>query len=314
MLLWTPAEYSPAAWFAAGEGAAVGQWDDKSGNNRHFTQATPSYQPAITAADLNGYDVLTFDGASDHFVLPSGFLYNATDLSFFIVFKTPQQTNDGVFGPITSYSQGFALINYGTSTWVRLNNVDKITSGVWNLNSTYCSTAVVANADSVSAWKNGALVGAPAAGSATLNFNGQYCLGRYFALENCSAQSVAEIVICTSTLSADDVARTVGYLHWKFGMESLLPTDHPYKSAAPTINKVSGVVTVNGSPAARTVAVFLRSDFTLIGTTTSDETTGAFELNSLLLPDTANALLVTAIDSSGTYNAVSVDYITSVAQ
>ena len=78
-------------------------------------------------------------------------------------------------------------------------------------------------------------------------------------------------------------------------------------------NKVSGIVTVSGSPAARTVAVFLRSDFTLLGTTTSNATTGAFEILNGLIPADANALLVTAIDSTGTYNAVSVDYITSVS-
>jgi len=84
-------------------------------------------------------------------------------------------------------------------------------------------------------------------------------------------------------------------------------------SLIPPPYKVSGTVTVNGSPAARTVAVFLRDGFTLLGTTTSNATTGAFELNNWHLSSSTDALLVTAIDSTGDYNAVSVDYITAVA-
>ena len=47
-------------------GSTVSQWDDKSGNDYHVTQSTASYQPTYSTAQLNGKNVVTFDGIDDH--------------------------------------------------------------------------------------------------------------------------------------------------------------------------------------------------------------------------------------------------------
>lgn len=44
---------------------SVSQWDDKSGNGRHLTQATSSKQPTTGSATINGLNVLSFDGTDD---------------------------------------------------------------------------------------------------------------------------------------------------------------------------------------------------------------------------------------------------------
>jgi hypothetical protein len=45
----------------------------------------------------------------------------------------------------------------------------------------------------------------------------------------------AEIVFLKGTISDDDRQKMEGYLVWKWGMQSQLPTNHKYKDAAPTV-------------------------------------------------------------------------------
>lgn len=54
---WTPAQITTALWFDASDSStittvsgAVSQWNDKSGNNRHATQAAASERPLLTTA------------------------------------------------------------------------------------------------------------------------------------------------------------------------------------------------------------------------------------------------------------------------
>jgi hypothetical protein len=44
---------------------------------------------------------------------------------------------------------------------------------------------------------------------------------------------IAEVLIYNSVLSASDRKKTEGYLAWKWGLQSKLPVDHTYKTAAP---------------------------------------------------------------------------------
>jgi hypothetical protein len=45
----------------------------------------------------------------------------------------------------------------------------------------------------------------------------------------------AEIVFLTGEINNIDRQQMEGYLAWKWGTQSQLPADHPYKSAAPTV-------------------------------------------------------------------------------
>ena len=67
---WTPAELgaSLALWLDAADsntitlnGSTVSQWSDKSGGNRHVTQATAVNQPTFAASGLNGAPSLVFE-------------------------------------------------------------------------------------------------------------------------------------------------------------------------------------------------------------------------------------------------------------
>lgn len=70
----TPASISGLqAWFESYDastitiGTGVSQWNDKSGNGRHLTQATGLSQPTYTASGLpNGGYSIVFDGVADY--------------------------------------------------------------------------------------------------------------------------------------------------------------------------------------------------------------------------------------------------------
>jgi len=44
---------------------------------------------------------------------------------------------------------------------------------------------------------------------------------------------MAEVVICDAVLSSTNREKLEGYLAHKWGLESNLPSTHPYKSSAP---------------------------------------------------------------------------------
>jgi len=339
MALWTPASISPAAnpytWLDFSDAAArtidigITQIADKFGNGNHATQSADASQPAVSSAAINGLDAALFDGSNDRLDFTSAVLQPKSTL--FIVFKPTIEVVLGfLFGQYVADGTGRTgiacnQVSSGTTTSGQLNPFNTTSSsgagsgGVINHFPISNSPTIVTlsldipGTENFKTYKHDVLQD-----SATIT-------AVYTAISSalgaaCAESSlyfydglIAELIVLHSVASAELRNTITGYLAWKWGTVADLAADHPYKSAAPTTNKVSGVVTVNGSPAARTVAVFRRSDFTLLGTTTSNATTGAFEISNGLIPADANALLVTAIDATGTYNAVSVDYITSVS-
>ncbi|WP_284153042.1 hypothetical protein [Desulfofustis limnaeus] len=77
-------------------------------------------------------------------------------------------------------------------------------------------------------------------------------------------------------------------------------------------HKLAGTVTVDGQPARRNIMVIDRRTLTYVAGTTSDPTTGAWEIYGVSeYPE--RSLLVLALDTTGHYNAEVADYITQVA-
>jgi hypothetical protein len=65
---------------------AVARWEDRSGNNRHFTQATSGKRPIRKTNQQNGLDALLFDGSND--CLDGGdYINGQSGLTIFCVLK-----------------------------------------------------------------------------------------------------------------------------------------------------------------------------------------------------------------------------------
>jgi hypothetical protein len=69
------------------DGSAVARWNDKSGNNRHATQATVNARPLLKTNIKNGRNVLRFDATNDKLTIANStatfnFLHNSTSTIF----------------------------------------------------------------------------------------------------------------------------------------------------------------------------------------------------------------------------------------
>jgi hypothetical protein len=89
-----PSNFSPVLWLDANDSStviqssgAVSTWQDKSGNNYHFTQdSDTSRRPIYSATSLNGMPAITFDGSNDYLSISSRLGFSANpDISVFAV-------------------------------------------------------------------------------------------------------------------------------------------------------------------------------------------------------------------------------------
>ena len=110
--VWTPASLtSLALWLDAtsglydstsggalvtANGSAIGRWEDRSTNARHFTQGTVNSRPILATASLNGKATVAFDGTDDFLDGLYSRSYPAQTL--FVVFSiTTSKTQTGIF-------------------------------------------------------------------------------------------------------------------------------------------------------------------------------------------------------------------------
>lgn len=85
----TPLHFKPILWLDASDlstitsaSGAVSQWNDKSGNAYHFSQATSTARPITGTRTVNGLNALDFDGTDDRLFRNSISLVNQTTGTF----------------------------------------------------------------------------------------------------------------------------------------------------------------------------------------------------------------------------------------
>ncbi|MCB0395216.1 MAG: T9SS type A sorting domain-containing protein [Flavobacteriales bacterium] len=76
--------YSDAGTTLAGNGEAITEWHDLSGNSNDFTQSSASAKPALATGVVNGHAVVRFDGSSDFLTGSSILSGNGGRTIFFI--------------------------------------------------------------------------------------------------------------------------------------------------------------------------------------------------------------------------------------
>jgi len=89
----SPLDLSPALWLDGDDVATftkdgsnlVSQWNDKSGNARHVSQATGTKQPTWTAAAINGRAAPDFDGGDTLTNLTAGGVFSGTSGEIWVV-------------------------------------------------------------------------------------------------------------------------------------------------------------------------------------------------------------------------------------
>jgi hypothetical protein len=248
-VLWTPADISTALWLDAADastitesGGAVSQWNDKSGNGRNVAQGTAGARPALTAANLNAKDVLTFDGG-DFLATSVNFpLTGNAAFSIFYVAKKTTTANGMTLGWGNTGSAGNAAGYYDDGTISALSfagaqnyNTTLSQNNIWHIAAFTKLPGAIGTTSQ--AFRNGADVAAPPHSSATPNIaSASFVVGQWANFSTSRfIGSMAEVIVTSSSASTFDRQRIEGYLAHKWGLTANLPNDHPYKTAPPTV-------------------------------------------------------------------------------
>jgi hypothetical protein len=256
---WTPAAITTAWWLDADDsatitqsGGLVSQWNDKSGNAIHVSQATSGSRPTISAAALNGNDVLTFDGGDRLFTdTDSNLLRNVgsalsavvrkisgtgtTQVMFDVSTATDTNTRYQMYtlntaksglGGRTTDAGGTTFINSTnnastTSYQIQVGAIDYTNSnGDQYIDGTQDGTTTTFNTD----------------GSTSNTVASRCCVGATLTdTLRLSTGGIAEIVIVHGDISTGTRQKLEGYLAHKWGLTGSLPGGHPYKTNAPTV-------------------------------------------------------------------------------
>jgi hypothetical protein len=240
---WLPSEFpSLAAWYDAADagtialnGSTVSQWNDKSGNARHVSQATAANQPAYAPG------AITFDGTNDH-LTASGINFSATDkLTVFMalrnvaadttrsafMFGAPFGSVSGLGAdfPVDSQrrirvdARGSVLAFPGSAISVATQNV----TSVFGFGADIAGDSIFAFVDGAQVLNNTSDLGTGNFGTSSL-FIGSYNAGAAFF-----SGTIYETVVVPALLSVADRQKIEGYLAWKWGTTSRLPGNHPYR-------------------------------------------------------------------------------------
>lgn len=237
---WTPASLpSLAGWWDASDtatitasGGATSQWNDKSGNARHFTQGTGSAQPTTGTRTQNALNVLDFDGgdfmsAGDVIDIGSG------DLTVACVAKVDVNGNFGlVCKALYGVTVGrWAILRDSGSYQALISDSGGSGTGPTKADSSTAARALLAVIDRGPT--NGIVLafndvdqGATTQSDTADRDNTSYLLcGAYNNAAGTGAQSgyyldgfIAEIVICQTALGSTDRASLQSYFATKWGL------------------------------------------------------------------------------------------------
>jgi hypothetical protein len=206
-------------------GSTVSTWIDKTGNGFNVSQATAGSQPTLGSNEIifNGSTSLQYSGSVGIF----GNSYTS------YVMHTP--TNN------TDYRQGVISIKDSTTGF----DFEIGQFYVWNsagsiyhqFTATVNSKTILGITSTTSLALNYSINGQPftaggagwysvSAGSLLLIGNSQYSGVGFIGTIN-------EYLLFTRTLTATEHNQITGYLAWKWGSQSSLPANHPFKNAAP---------------------------------------------------------------------------------
>jgi Domain of unknown function (DUF4082) len=223
---WAPSSLGTALqhWFKANDPAtitasagAVSQWNDKSANARHHTQATGANQPTTGTRTINGCNAIDFDGTTDNMVGPTFSLANP----FTIAVVAQTDTVAAGFGK---------LFGRGTTTNVTIgrsgddalisNGINKSVIDQWETTTAHIIVGIF-NGPS---WIVFDGVTTAVTTTGTGGFSGTTILGAATGSTAFWDGPIGEIVTTNTVVSLTELQNIVGYLATEWGLTASVPT------------------------------------------------------------------------------------------
>jgi len=214
-------------------GAVLSTWADKSGNSKNATGVnSPTYV-------LSSKSVSFVRASSQYFNLPDACLpYNNSSYSYFIIFSVDSSSsglgyigggNYGNSGQVCAIRQGDGGLGTIRQYWWG-NDLDS--TAAYTTNQVVLLGAFYASGGARSTWINGTQVASDTPGTRSQG-SGNNKIGQTYSGEYMSG-TISEVIVYNTSVGTTDRQKLEGYLAWKWGIQASLPSDHPYKSAAPT--------------------------------------------------------------------------------
>ncbi len=203
-------------------GSSVTQWRDKSGNSNHAAQATLANAPT-----LSGFNI-SFNGSQ---WLTTPITSAPTIESFFIVLNTTKNDTIDIFAGTSSgyreviiYLTNIYIGKWGTAP-TGLNGGVIATNTRLQFNYQYSQT-------NLSFSVNGTQTGS---GTPPFTYTGTNTsfIGSSSYSPNNFVGTINEILYYNSYLTTAQRQQVEGYLAWKWGLQSSLPSTHPYAKFPP---------------------------------------------------------------------------------
>jgi hypothetical protein len=239
--LWTPAQISTSLWLDAADvstillnSTTVSQWNDKSGNSRNFSQATPGNQPVYSTNALNGKNVVNF--VSNDSLTRAAIPFN--DLGNNSLYVVGNRTGGNSFNVAVIISRAGGrtrnmLFGDGSSYW----GVYQGNPATGFVGATYKICEIIADqaSNSYLHYQDGTSQGSAGVVNQTNVFNDNNCYLGNDQYGSSLTGNIAEVIFCDEKNTDADRQKIEGYLAHKWGLTSSLPNNHPYKNEAPTL-------------------------------------------------------------------------------
>lgn len=242
---WTPDYLSAGtltAWYKAdslslNDGDGVSSWTDSSGNGNTASQGISARQPTFETNELNSKPIVRYDGLND--IISDGDISDLDvgtgDIWMACVFKSTDDSSAQFFFEKGTTSFGLMTSSTGILQ-ARLGGTSNIplqSAGNWSR-----TEFVIVTASRVSSTCNGFVDGSAMTTTNTTNTgsisnSSVLDIGASGVGSQPMTGDIAEVLVGGATLDTNERQKIEGYLAHKYGLEANLPSDHPYKSAAP---------------------------------------------------------------------------------
>ncbi len=226
-------------------GTLISTWRDKSGNNTNATQATAINQPVYQTELLNGLPTLQFPAISRNNLVAldtPAFNYGTTNRTSFFVLRNNYSSGTPAASPHWFWPKsGNGTAAQSLVGWIQ--SVERNGFGTCAISAPIGSFFILTNVFGASSlFERMYTNGNPSNGN-SLTRSGAFISAtsgyRIGALDNADSGSsvywfdgnIAEVILFNQTLTTFQIQQMEGYLAWKWGLQSSLPSTHPYKNS-----------------------------------------------------------------------------------
>lgn len=237
-------------------GTSVTRWNDKSGNRNDFVQLSGFSLPSVSTNAINSLPCLSFTGnnimnnSSNQILTNSSFVLNSSAAGYSIFTVTRQNASapsyTGYNYILSAYGGGTgAGLFYGTieitkyfltanGTAGPIYGFNDLTANTPNtLMTTNQLTSISVIGSTLTPYLNGTAMGTKTGTVISLtglSIGNAYAPGQTFTGQTWGGV-IGEILIFNANITTQQRQQIEGYLAWKWGLQSSLPADHPYKSS-----------------------------------------------------------------------------------